>query len=148
MKGFSLFELTIAIAIMLFLAAGITGAFSIFRDSRELERTADEVLLTLREARARTLASDSDSQFGVFVDASRAVFFRGAIYTEGAVENEIHPFSARVEAHSITIPSGTVVFDRLTGATSASGTIAFRLKNNPQKTRSIAVTLTGLMYAQ
>ena len=143
-----MFELVIALAILMFLAAGIVGAFSIFRDSRELERAADDVLATLREARARTLASDSDSQFGVFADASRAVFFRGASYTEGAAENETHPFGARVEAYSITIPSGVVVFERLTGATTASGTIAFRLKNDPSKTRSIAVTLSGLIYAQ
>ena len=147
-RGFTLLELAIALAILLILAAIGIGAFANFRDTRELDRAADDVMNLAREARARTLASEEDSQFGVYFESGRAVLFRGASYSEGAPGNEEHVFPARVEAHSITVPSSVVIFDRLTGATSNAGVVSFRLKSDSSQTRTITITAPGLMYVE
>ena len=148
MRGFSALEIIIAVSILVFLAAGVTGALNTFRDARELERVAIDVMNMVREAKSRTLASDGDSQFGVYFESGRAVFFRGASYTEGAGENEEYPFASRVEAHSITVPGSVVVFERLTGATDDPGIVSFRLKSSPSKTRALTITAAGLIYGE
>ena len=145
-KGFSILELAIAVSILLVLAAMTAAAFFRFRDTRELDRAADETLNLIREARARTLASENDSQFGVRFESERAVLFRGASYVEGAADNKAYAIESRVEAYSITIPSATVVFERLTGAASGAGAVSFRLKADPAKTRVITITASGLTY--
>ncbi|MBI2039314.1 MAG: type II secretion system protein [Candidatus Niyogibacteria bacterium] len=147
-KGFSILEFAIAMLILLLIATMGTAAFFRFRDSRELERAADDVMNLVREARERTLASESDNQFGVYVESGRAVLFQGASYTEGAAGNEEYGFSTRVEVYSITIPANTVLFERLTGNASGAGSVSFRLKSDTGKTRTFAITATGLIYAE
>lgn len=147
-KGFSILEVVIALAILALIAAAVSGAFWNFRDTRELERSRDEVMNLAREARARTLASESNNQFGVYVEAGRAVLFQGAAYGEGAAGNKAYAYSPRVEAYSIPFSGGAVVFARLTGAASASGTVSFRLKAKPAQTRAFTIQSSGLMYAQ
>ncbi len=147
-KGFSIYEFVMALAIFVFLAAGILAALSAFRNTQDLDRAANDVLTALREARERTLSSEGGSQFGVFVDASRAVVFPGTTYIEGGAGNKIFSFSPRVEAYSITLPGGIVTFERLTGAASASGTVSVRLKADTTKIRAVSVNSNGLVYAQ
>ena len=148
MKGFSIIEVGISVSILALLSAGVRGAFSIFRDTRELDRASSDVLNFVREARSRTLASENDSQFGVHFESDRAVLFRGAAYVEGAADNEIYLLPPRVEVYSITIQGNNVVFERLTGNASVSGTVAFRLKSAPSKISTLFIQSTGLIYAQ
>lgn len=146
-RGFTLIELLIVIAVILILLAiSITGFYNYSMQTGR-DAVAHTVLGAFEEAHARTLASDSGSQYGVHVDTSSITIFQGATYTVGSASNEVRELPARTAVTNIALTGGAseVLFSRLTGATSATGTITVAQTINPTHTRTITVYDSGLV---
>ena len=143
--GFTALEILIALAVVLILAAIVSGGFSSFRKEQILSGTAENIFSFVNEARAKTLSSKEDSVYGVHFENSRAVIFKGQNFSEGAPDNEIFYLPAAAEISQVSLAGGgaEAIFKRLTGETGQSGTVVIRLKGGT-KTKTVVIQKSGL----
>lgn len=145
MRGITLLELLIVIAVMILVSFLISGVFSSFRATNVLIEADSGVIGLLRDARSRTLAGELNSNFGVHFENTKAVLFKGDIYNASAPENEPYILPGMIEINNINLTGGAteVIFTRLFGTTTASGTVSLRSRSNTSKTRTVSIFSTG-----
>lgn len=145
-KGFTLFEFLIVFVIIAVLAGIGILSFLLPRERAEVNRTTDELLATLNLARSRTTTSQDLSSWGVHLEASRFVLFRGTTYDAGNPSNEITNLNTRVELRNITLNGGgqDVIFLRPGGNTNTFGTVTVASKNT-NESRLIRIEEQGLI---
>ncbi|CAN5190713.1 hypothetical protein BH11PAT1_BH11PAT1_3360 [soil metagenome] len=146
-KGFTLIELIIVISISSLLVGFTYSSFRLLNQSQALGKDANMVSTVLHEARAETLASKNGNQYGVHFETSKIVLFIGPTYNSVTSTNINFPFNTLVTISTISILGGgsEVVFDRLTGDTSKTGTITLSLTSTPTSIRTITVSGAGLI---
>lgn len=143
-RGFSVVEMIVVLGVVVFLSLVIARPFFVFRDEQVLTSAAEQVFALVNEARADTLAAKNNTQYGVHFESSRAVYFAGSAFAEGAAGNKEVVFPPRVSAAASLSGGGTnVVFARLTGKTTQYGTIVLTLNNNASTTRTATISEAG-----
>jgi prepilin-type N-terminal cleavage/methylation domain-containing protein len=141
MRGFTLLEVLVVIAIMSIVTSITASTMENLQQSVALKSGTDEIYRALTDARNRTLASEGGTVYGVKMSTSSVTRFVGSTYSAGAAGNEVFVFERGITATSSLINSGIpIVFERLTGESSATGTIFVR--NN-----SGSATSTMILYA-
>lgn len=149
MRSFTLIEVLIIIGILIILIAITFPAFLFFRKDSDLNNSAQQVINTLRFAQNKTLASEGDSQWGVYFDISgdphQYVLFKGENYLARDVFfDEIHDLPSSIEIFEINLEGESeVIFHRLNGNTSQFGNISLRLKSDNSKFKEIHVQASG-----
>jgi len=126
-KGFTLLEILIVLAILAsILGISLQVLQNLYQDSA-LKAGASEVYGALVSARSDTLSAQNDMVYGVRISTSTVTRFSGVTYTPGNSTNKVYAFEKGVLATSSLIASGTnIIFERLTGQPSATGTIYIR----------------------
>lgn len=149
-KGFSLIELLVVIAVSIALLIVIFSGLSSFRSTTDLNRTLDGVLAELREARQRSIESQDQTQWGVHFESGRAVLFSGSAYISGAATNSPFVLPATVTVSAVAFTGGVtdVVFSRIVGESSVSGTVTIALTRDASVTRVVIVHSSGLAEVQ
>ncbi len=124
--GFTLVEVSVVLALVFLLGVAVFSSLTEFRKRGELDAAVVQVLSILRLAQARTLASESDAQYGVHFETDRITLFQGTSYIAGAPANEVSLMPRSVLIGSISFAGGgtDVLFDRLTGHTASIGTVS------------------------
>lgn len=145
-RGFSAIELLIAIGIVTLLGALILVSALGFRARRDVSIVAQEIVTTLRRAHARTMAAEGGGQFGVHFEATKYVLFSGATYDPAAPSNEGKMLPGNLEISLISLAGGgsDVVFSKVSGRTSAAGTIEIRSKSKADEASVVRVDASGL----
>jgi prepilin-type N-terminal cleavage/methylation domain-containing protein len=145
-RGFTLVEIVMVLAILVFLAAGAASAFSSFTRERALTGAAESVLSLLRSAHGQTLAAKNDASYGVHFASSTVTLFRGATYVQGGAGNVAVSLDSRVIVSVVSLSDGgsDVHFTRLTGEAEEYGTITVALVSTSTRTARITVSPSGL----
>ena len=145
MKGFTLLEVLISVAILAIVGTILISAFGSFRAAEDLREAHSNIIGLLKDARARTLSSDSNSGYGVHFETLRAVLFKGVAYSSSDPLNEIYnlPGSVQISTISLGGPVDTV-FTRLLGTTTSSGTVILQSLRN-SSTKVITIEPTGVV---
>ena len=143
--AFTLVEILIVLAITTIIATISIASFVLFSKREALDASAQALSAGLRDARTETLASVGGSQYGIAIDTDRFTFFQGSTYNPAATTNKVFTFSSYVRASS---DISTFVFQRVTGNSTASGTIDVYLISDPTIKRTIGVNATGLVSVQ
>ncbi len=149
-QGFSLIELIIVISIaMILMAISITTFFSV-SDQQSLEKDVNYAIALVEKARLQTVNSKDNSQFSVRFATSSVILFQGPTFVAGSSTNTIFNFSPKVEIATINLSGGTqnTTFEKITGKSSATGTVKFRLKTNQSASTTIIMYKTGLVEIQ
>lgn len=146
-KGLSLIELLVVVSVIIILIGLAFISYRLFEKGTELEVTAQNILVTLKLAQTKTLASEGASQYGVHFENNKYILFKGDTYQEGAVENKIYQLPKRLEIYNIDLADGgnDVIFKRISGHTQQNGTIKLRIISIPDRTRTIIIQSYGLM---
>jgi type II secretory pathway pseudopilin PulG len=149
-RGFTLIEVSIIILIMLIVVTIIIGVFSTLNSSQGLLGSAEEVRSIIQKAQSLTLSSKGDTRYGVHFDTNQVVLYQGSSYSSSDANNVVTPLSSKVTISSIVLVGGgsEVLFDRLTGATSQSGTTTIALVSDATKTVKIIIAPTGSISTQ
>lgn len=145
MRGFTLFEILIALAIVLLLAALAVAAFSSFRQNSLLKEARAKILSELSLARTQTLGAEGKSSWGVHFEETRLVRFKGSSYSAADPSNQeiLLPLGAKISLISLG-GAQDVVFERLTGRTVSSGTIRLELNSNALASTTITIYASGI----
>ena len=141
-KGFSVIELLVTIAILGMLLGVSVVSFASYNRRQAVFATAAAVGQSLRDARARTLASVAGSQYGVKVDGDRFTFFQGSVFSSSTPTNNTFMYASGVSASSSI---STFIFERVTGNSSASGTISVYQTSSANVVKYVKVQTTGLV---
>lgn len=146
--GFSIVEILVAITVVFAFFFLMIGSFRGLSEQKVLETASEQVLSVFKDARSRTLASDGDSTYGVFVSITTAelVIFRGTAYLTSNPSNKTIELDDRIEISSSSIGGSddTVIFSRLSGGAVEPGTTTIRLINDPAREMDIVLYTTGL----
>src|SRR3989338_2768203 len=144
-KGFTLIELLVSVAVLAVLSTSVFLGYSSVSKNTELKTATFKVLDILNLARSRTIASLATSSYGVHFEQFQYVLFKGTAYDAGDANNIFYALPASAEVATIALSGGgsEVIFDRLTGKTSQSGSIVVRLLSDITKSKTITILSSG-----
>lgn len=137
-------EFVIVIIIMgAFAVIGMAGLIN-YSHYQQYQVSATSVYETLREARSKTLGSQNDVEYGVYIASTSVTLFEGLTYIDGAATNSVRAL-AGVRVTS-TLSSGVeeVIFSRRTGTSSVSGTVTVASLHSTAST-TFSISNTGVI---
>jgi len=145
-NGFTALEILMVVAIIGLLSAIILAPFAAFRNSKVLDTASEETLALLSESRGDTLSAKDGYQYGVHFETTKIVLYRGATYSSSDTSNKVVLLDTALEVSSIALTGGVaeVLFEKLNGKTSQSGTVIIRVKSDTTKSRTITIMGTGV----
>lgn len=134
----------IVVGIIAIVSAFTIASLSTFRQQSDLDSDAQGVLAALRLARSRTISSENAQSHGVHFSSATYTLFTGRAYDQSATTNEAHALGDRIELYVIALSTSTdvVLFDRLTGFTSTTGTLHLRSEGS-DLSRVIRIDASG-----
>lgn len=143
-EGFSLIEILIGVAILFLIAFLAIASFTTFRQQVEIDSSSQNILSILRLARSKTLASESEDNYGVHFQSDKYVLFKGAAYDSNDSSNREYILTDS-EIYSITLNGGgsDVIFNRIRGTTDEYGSVAIRLIVDASKANTININSYG-----
>lgn len=144
-RGATLLEILVAVGLLAMISSLVLASFSQFRARKTLDATIESTLSAFSRAHLDTIASLNDKQYGVHLDADKAVYFVGTTYNAGDATNIPYVLNSAIEIADISLTGGgsDVIFEKLTGGTGQSGTFVIRVKADPSKKGVITVNGTG-----
>lgn len=148
--GVTAIETLTVIAILVVILAITVVSFALFQQERDLDGVSDGLASTLEQARTQTLASKNQTVYGVHVEAGQYVLFEGVAYVPGAATNQAVALPSSIEISGWALAGGgaEAAFERLTGKTNQPGTITVRIRNRPDRTKTITILATGIVASQ
>ncbi len=149
-RGFSLIEILIVIAIVIFLSFFTVQTFHSLASTKGLDANTQRVLADLNKARSLTLASLNADTFGVHFESDRVTLFEGASFATASSTDTVDILDPSVTIAAVTLAGGgsDVVFQRLTGDTNASGFVELSLSSSSSVKKIITIYQTGTVDAQ
>lgn len=148
-SGITVIELLIVVAIFILIGAVMVGVFRGLQTDSNIAAATEIVISSLRQARSQTLASINDEQYGVYFASTSVTVFVGDTYNPSDSENEISLLPRGTEISSINLGgSSEIIFSRLTGGSSASGTVVVSSLQNTSEFRTITINFVGLISTQ
>ena len=146
-SGLTIIEIMIAVSVVVVLAALSFQVFNVFIKRQALDKDTQKIVSMLKEARSATLASRSNSVYGVHFVATRTVMFKGTVFIESDSNNRELSLNPRVQITVTNLNGGgsDIIFDRLTGATDQYGSITLSLVASTSITKIISLEETGIV---
>ncbi len=146
-RGFTLIEILLVIVMMAVLVTMVVLSFNKLGSSQALDKSATTVVSVLSEARALTLSASQDARYGVSLQDNQVVLFRGATYATSTTGNVFTPLHPSVGIRNVSLAGGasSVVFNRLTGGTSQTGTFEVYLRSATTTFKTVTVSGTGII---
>jgi len=143
-RGFTLIELLLVMVLVSILAIFVFSSLIDYRDRQTSRATILEVSSLIKETRHKTLSAETDSQFGIHIANDGVVVFEGGVYDAGDAANRNFFFANTNFLTQFSDGSDEIVFSRLTGIPSATGTIDIGdLRSN--STTTLTITSSGLI---
>ena len=143
-RGFTLVELLLVIVILGILISMVVSSFKNIGGSQALDTTTVSVISVLDEARSMSISSKDASNYGVRILSDKLVSFKNNY----GIENKELVLSNLVSVSTSTGIGADVIFNNLSGNTSASGTITISVLNDTSKVNTIRIYSTGLVEKQ
>lgn len=139
MRGFTLIEMLLSVSILATLAALSLPVYQSFYNRNELDITAQNLASAFRRAQTYARAGHNDSQWGVEIQPAAITVFKGSTFG-----------SRDTSYDEVTVMSGTsvgglgeVLFDKLTGAPTSTGSVTLTSVNN--ETRTVTINAKGMV---
>lgn len=149
--GFTIVELIIVIAILAILAAIPIADFVLMQKRTNLDNAAQDFIGIVRFAQNKTLAADSASQYGVYLDTlvfpNKYTLFKGASYALRDVSSDqVYSLSDTIEFYDVSFAGGNeIVFNKVTGVTQESGNVSLRVKADPSQNKTVYISNFGVV---
>jgi len=140
-KGFTVIEILITLAIIMMLVAIVVPSFSRVGGSEALDTSAVTIMSVLNAAKSMAVSSKDASDYGVRIFNNKLISFENSY---GNNNNEVD-ISNLVTISTSTGIGTDVIFNNVSGSTSASGTIQITVLSDSSKNSTIRIYNTGLI---
>ena len=150
-KGFSLIEITVAIAITLLLVGVSTRVFKNTNNKQSLGQAVTNVVSVINSARSLAVSSKEFCNYGVNISTtsnSITSFFvpdLSCTQSNFATTTLLLSNSFGVIISTSTISGGQIIFQKVEGNTMNAGSFKLQLKNDPTSSTTITVYATGVL---
>lgn len=137
-KGFTLIEMLLVVALIALLGLVSVPVYMTVQNRNDLDLQKSILVQSLRRAEVLSSSMKEDSAWGVYIDGSKMVIFKGSSYSfrDSAFDEEfLIPASVSVEGIK------EVVFEKLTGEPNPTGDIT--LISNINESRIISINEKG-----
>lgn len=142
MKGFTLMELLIVVAIMVILAAVTLPIYNSFFTLAVLDSVKVEIIQNIRLAQTKALAQENDSSFGLYFEATQYTLFQGSSYSARVLSlDRIFAMPANINLSNLL----EITFAKKTGLPSVSGSLILTNTAN-NSTETIVINAAGAIY--
>lgn len=147
MKGFTLLELIIVIAIMAMLSVGAAYTGTYLVGSIDLSTATHNITTALETARDYTLDHfDGYSNYGVHFTSNSAIIYRGTTYSSGSPVAYTQTMPADISITSISFNSlSYVYFNSVTALPSNTGSVQV---NAPRSHHVVSINADGIVNIQ
>ncbi len=146
-KGFTLIEILVSVAVIVLLGSAGLVSFNTSRNARDLTTGTQTVLSVFRLAQSKTLAGENDSTWGIRLTSSQIELFQGNTYAGGSnIKAYALPSSLQITSISLNGGGSEVVFTRVTGETTQSGTFTISVAAAPTNSTGITIDSSGKVY--
>lgn len=145
-KGFTLIEILVVMAISAIILMVVLSSFFDLVKVQALDKDFLSVASMVDMAKSQSINAKADSEYGVYFSTSSATLFKGADYVLGGIDNQVYNLNGRVNISAINLEQGNtdqIVFSKITGYASASGTVAISLKDESAIAKVITIHKTG-----
>ncbi|MEI6346022.1 MAG: prepilin-type N-terminal cleavage/methylation domain-containing protein [bacterium] len=148
--GLTLVEMLVVVAIVAMIAALATVSFSTVTARQSLDKSTDAVVAVLAQARSLTVSAKDAVAYSVRLLSAGPVLFVGSTYNAGASTNKPFVLDPRLSISNISLngAGSDVLFSKLTGTTTQSGTFRVIITGTPTSYRTVTVYATGIAEAQ
>jgi prepilin-type N-terminal cleavage/methylation domain-containing protein len=145
-KGITLIEIIVALSIVAIVASIVLFSLTDFKKKQALEKSRSLIVSAISEARSKSVSSVNMSDYGIHIETNQLVLYKGS-YVAGGAGNKEYNLDIDTQISSILLSGGSsdVLFKRLTGEASQSGTIIVSLKNDSTQNKTITIYSTGLI---
>jgi len=138
-QGFTLMELLIVIGIIVFLSVILLPISLNFYQSQILNKTTDQLVWFLKQARSNALSQMNNFSFGLYFDQKQIVLFQGESYQARQIDQDLNlPIPNSIKISGLE----EIVFAKATGLPNQSAKITL---SSEQGTREIQVNEIGLI---
>ena len=143
-RGFTAVEIVVALGILVLIFGIGTQVFVTSRNAKQLETYTDGVSSKLEEAKTNALAGKNGTNFGVKFSTTSYTYFNGSSYSSSATSNVPYNLLGKYNiSNNIPGTDDAILFTRLTGIPSATGTIVISDGGSPAKTATVTVGVMG-----
>jgi prepilin-type N-terminal cleavage/methylation domain-containing protein len=143
-SGFTLIELSVVLVIMIILISIIVPSFGKVGGSEALDTTTVSIISILNEAKSLAVSSKEAAKYGVKILNNKLISYK---YPYGT-NNKEYSISSLISVSTSTGIGTDIIFNNVTGNTSASGTITVTVLREPTKTSIIRIYSTGIIEKQ
>jgi Tfp pilus assembly protein FimT len=146
-RGFTALEIVLVVGVLGLLGGLSLVSFVNSRRVRDAARAGGDILAVLRLAQANAVAGEEGSAWGVRLEQSRILLFRGTDYPSATLTT-VYPLPATAEIVNTALEGGgsDVVFRRLDGRTAEAGTFEVRSAGSAVQAFTITIDPSGRAY--
>lgn len=143
-KGFSLIEILLALFILGVLLTIAVYSFKGAEKEKELDIAVQTLAVRLEEAKGNAVSGKFGQKFGIKFDVTSYTFFSGDVFDPANTENRVVDLPVGFEiTEDIPSADNTIIFSRLIGTPSATGTVTITNTSDPTLTAGVAVGELG-----
>lgn len=144
-RGLTLLEIVLVVGILTIIAGLVLVGFSAYRQQEVLRADARLVVSVLQQARNKTIAGEGDSVYGVRLDVDQVVLFTGSTYNSNDDDNVVSPLNSLISLSTSSIGVNQIVFNKLSGASSATGDVIIYLNSDPDASTTVRINTAGIV---
>ena len=121
--GFTLLELVIVVSIMALIAGILLSGLQNYASYQRYNQASADVEFILNQARLNAKIASGDTSHGIKFSGGDMILFEGDVYSAVDPANELVSYSLVNIAATLTAGIDEIVFSKLSGIPSATGTI-------------------------
>jgi type II secretory pathway pseudopilin PulG len=122
-RGFTLVEILVILAILVLVIGFVTIGFRNFASFQQYNQAVSEVRFMLETTQQQARSANDDASHGVKFSPSSLISFVGDAYVVGDPQNDTATYSLVTLQYDLTGGADEVIFAKLTGLPSATGTV-------------------------
>jgi prepilin-type N-terminal cleavage/methylation domain-containing protein len=139
-SGFTLLEVLLCVALLGMLVGISLPVYASFNDRNSLSIAAEQTASALRRAQVYARGAQGDTSWGVEVQSSAVTLFKGASFAgRDATYDEVTTIPGPIAATGL----GEVLFAKLSGAPSTTGSITLTIDTN--NIRTVTLNAKGMV---
>jgi type II secretory pathway pseudopilin PulG len=143
-SAFTLVEILVSIAILIIILAMTISGFRNFARFQQYDQAVSDVLFTLNQARLSARSAVGDESHGVKLAPNSITRFVGGTYNAADPDNIVSRYDLVTISYVLNTAGDEILFEKLTGLPSATGTIMVTRTGYPQST-TIEVSSAGVI---